>query len=392
MGAMRGRLHGFVLLVALSASLGRVYAGSLRKVWELNLKDKLIEDKTAHIFLPTVFALRFSPDGKHVAVVIEEYRPQGSEDGKCHLLIVPAQRSDAPVRQFDIQAGIDDSVGIPAWPNLNWTASGDAIVAGDEVIQLADRKSCRFSPGSRVAGSRLVIGKEGNFYADAPLIARYLLTDASCQEGTKWEFSADWTVEDVSLGRRLICVTTPDGQQRDLIAKAEAELKGEDQEILIVDPFGGRIVQRWPTKTIRFGDVRFADNGRAICSGRQADNTGKLPVACWDVDTGIEIAETSAINTGTPIAASVQMTRIVASDYRRVPIPFSHEVKEVLKRRVVWDFRTGKELASWHPELQSYDIGMKPVDREWFAFTISPDGQYVAEGGDGVLRVYKIEP
>jgi hypothetical protein len=42
--------------------------------------------------------------------------------------------------------------------------------------------------------------------------------------------------------------------------------------------------------------------------------------------------------------------------------------------------------------LQSYDIGLEPVKKEWFAFTMSPDGQFIAEGGNGVLRLYKIDP
>ena len=65
---------------------------------------------------------------------------------------------------------------------------------------------------------------------------------------------------------------------------------------------------------------------------------------------------------------------------------------EVLKRRVVFDFMTGRELGAWRPEIQPYDVGIEPVRKRLLPFTISPDGQYVAEGGNGIIRLYKIEP
>jgi hypothetical protein len=117
-----------------------------------------------------------------------------------------------------------------------------------------------------------------------------------------------------------------------------------------------------------------------------------VPVRCWDVDTGKQVGEAPSVNAGEPIAVAAHATRAVASDYRHVTLPFTDDYKEVLKRRVIWDFRASKELASWHPELQPLDIGLEPIKKEWWAFTISPDGQYIAEGGNGILRLYRIEP
>ena len=74
-----------------------------------------------------------------------------------------------------------------------------------------------------------------------------------------------------------------------------------------------------------------------------------------------------------------------------------------LKKRVVWDFGTGQELASWHPKSQALYLGEPKavsVGRHagpyWetgpYRAAISPDGRYVAEGGAGTLSLYKIEP
>jgi hypothetical protein len=124
----------------------------------------------------------------------------------------------------------------------------------------------------------------------------------------------------------------------------------------------------------------------------------KAPVTCWEVDTGRTIAEAPTINGGDPMATAQHASQIVASDYRRSKMSFSSEYKEELKKRIVWDFRSGKELVSWRPDFQSWDFQLfidpqKPLKRvsEPFRFTISPDGQYVAEGGGGGIQIYKIE-
>ena len=139
----------------------------------------------------------------------------------------------------------------------------------------------------------------------------------------------------------------------------------------------------------------FADSGKAICGGSEAE-TKKLPVSCWDVDTGREIADAPNVRGGSPLAAAAHASRIAVSDYSRVRESlFSYEFGEKLKRMVVWDFRSGEEIASWHPGHQSYnDLGPVPPkhSKELCPFAISPDGQYIAEGCNGVVRLYRIQP
>ena len=119
-----------------------------------------------------------------------------------------------------------------------------------------------------------------------------------------------------------------------------------------------------------------------------------MPLSCADVDTGATLAESDKIKGGLPIFAADRASRIVAHDYGTARIPFTRgETGDVLKRRVVWDFRTGKELASWGPDTQEWvDSGIPMRIREPFRVAISPDGQYIAEGGNGILRLFTIEP
>jgi hypothetical protein len=168
-------------------------------------------------------------------------------------------------------------------------------------------------------------------------------------------------------------------------------------ESLIVDPLSRKVIQRWSGDSAPGGN--FADYGKAICRGGDADAADRVPVTCWDVDTGRKIAEAATINGGDPMAAAQHASRIVASDYRRSKILFSSEYQEHFKERVVWDFRSGKEILSWHPAFQSWDFQLfidpqRPLKHvnEPSRFAISPDGQYIVEGEGGALHLYKIEP
>ena len=162
-------------------------------------------------------------------------------------------------------------------------------------------------------------------------------------------------------------------------------------EFIIVDPLARKVVHRWPPASGIGG--QFADGGKAVCNGGEVEETGRAPVTCWDVDTGEKIGEGPTINGGAPMATAAHSSRIVASDYQRVEDPLSsYEYAKLLKRQVVWDFMGSRELASWRPELQSY-INIKHVrEEEPFKFAISPNGRYVADGGNGIIRLFKIEP
>ncbi len=61
-------------------------------------------------------------------------------------------------------------------------------------------------------------------------------------------------------------------------------------------------------------------------------------------------------------------------------------------KRVIWDFASGKELASWKSKAQEFCIiEGRPIKRD-YCFDISPNGEYIVEGGAGVLSLYRIKP
>ena len=113
--------------------------------------------------------------------------------------------------------------------------------------------------------------------------------------------------------------------------------------------------------------VYFAENGRTLCEAAKVGAFKNNPV-CRDVDTGRTIAEFRGIDGGAPASASTRASRVVLSKLNGY------------NGRVVWDFRSGTEVAAWGP--------VKGVLAQ--AVAISPSGNYVAEALGDELRIYQI--
>lgn len=378
------RCRAVVTLTLLAIVLGaKAPAGSLRKIWEVSLRKTNLQPPPDKLSELPVFALRFSPDGQQLAAVLDEYGP--AKAPKSRLLIINVQQPTSEIRQFEINAGIEDDNRGARDRTFEWTASGDAIDAGGLVVLVTAKKACEGEPpttGSTGSEQNVLSVKE-----TLRSVPKFLVLDAACLFGSTWRVPDDWDLQDISPDRRLLCVSRRD------------PYRDRPAEFLVVDAISQSILRSWPISVIHSdSEPIFADGGRVVCGGEGVSDPKPTPLRCWDVESGKQVAEASMINGGLPFAAAAHATRIVASDNIHVSLPLSHfpdDYGEVLRRRVIWDFKSGQVLASWHPESQAYKlrdtVPPTPV-KQTVKFAISPDGQYIVEGGNGILRLWRVEP
>jgi hypothetical protein len=169
----------------------------------------------------------------------------------------------------------------------------------------------------------------------------------------------------------------------------------------VADVADGKVLTRFadwadtkpPTGADVIAGPQFADTGQAVC-GLHGDIWDRT-VECSAVDTGKVVGETKGWSDPT-IRPALKAPRVVISDYHKKLdwIDFFWYPGSV-GRRVVWDFRHGQELVKWTPKAQKIITGAygsaSPPQREPYQFDISPDGEYIVEGGAGVVTLYKIE-
>jgi hypothetical protein len=139
---------------------------------------------------------------------------------------------------------------------------------------------------------------------------------------------------------------------------------------------------------------KFAYNDQAVCGVGGKDWHRR--VVCVDAETGKQLAVTTGW-TAPDIQMAPQARRAVLSDcWRKLDWIDGFWQVGSLRKRVFWDLGTGNQLASWRPKSQRLFMGSgTAADTPWrmpYQFAISPDGEYLVEGGAGVLTLYKVEP
>jgi hypothetical protein len=270
----------------------------------------------------------------------------------------------------NFQIGNNDSFG--------WSPDSQIVYSGGHVVRLANSKACDLPPftlfthfiglDSLVAMSQTGAPPSSTAHSRFPYLTLGFY-DANCQEHDSWVVGESWGIMDASADRELLSVL---------------ELGGSF-DWLIVNPATREVLHRGQRQNAPSG--WFADSGRAICAG----NT------CWDVDTAKKIGH-SPVSGWAASQGSVasRSSRVVLDDPRESVIPLSSAVTELAARRRIWDFRNNNEVVSWQLKFLTYwtrfDLDGFARDRRPIPCAISPDGEYIVEGGDGKVWLYRIRP
>ena len=138
----------------------------------------------------------------------------------------------------------------------------------------------------------------------------------------------------------------------------------------------------------------FTEGGRTLCSVGSVEFQPARKdtfTQCWDVDSGKKIAQFDGFLGGAPAAASSHGSRLVLTGGS-----FITKKKEGLTiasygQRVVWDFRSGTQVAAWDmPEFSWSTITHGPELLRPAPAAISSSGRYVAEANGVLLRIYEV--
>jgi len=355
-----GLIRWLILALVAAAGSGHLRAGSLDKVWDLDLKKALQGEHPGSGQSFKVVGLSFSPDGQQIVVRLID-----------KAVLFSVQEPKTVLGNFQSLA-YHDSFG--------WSSDSQTIYSGGHVVHLAERKACDLPGTVLVPGfigeTTLVAQRFDGLYPvgrDPRATARLGFYDADCQEQDSWEVPKGWLIADVSPDRGL------------LLAWEITPLFPYGHKELIVSPLTQKVLR---SRIVQSGPIGwFADRSSALCGGK----------ICWNVDTANQIGQapvSGSVGSASEVAA--RSSRVVLDDPHESGIPFASTFTEMAARRRVWDFRTNHEVVSWQLRFITYPITFDgdgfSRDRKPFPCALSPDGGYIVEGGDGKVSLYKIQP
>jgi len=187
--------HAWAISLVLGTLVGDplAYAGKLLKVWEVDLK-RVVQRKDGNPDFP-VFAFRFSPDGRKLAVIADMLGARGMETSR--LLVLDLDHPATGIKEFKVRFGANDRESVRMTASFGWSPSGEIIHAAGSVVHVADGKTCEVPHVATFIKEGLAISGGGPL-SPSDASSHFTFYDGECQEDGKWEVPESWLVEDVS--------------------------------------------------------------------------------------------------------------------------------------------------------------------------------------------------
>lgn len=361
---------GAAILMALTAFL-LWGAESRRKLWDLDLSIFAHHqtDMTSQ-----VWGIRLSPDETKVAV---GFGPSGNLDPRPrHVVVVAIERPQTALHEFEL------NITGAFWRSGNsivWSPSGTILVARTQtptMFRLGTEVPCVFPRESEFGGflneDRMVIHIRGSGPTNE---IRILKSD--CSLADSWKIDGIVRVLDTSPEQDLLAIATfpnpPEHLALELVVSRTHDVKQR---------------RMWDAGTIAGSGTFFSDEGRLVCGVNPRKGKPLPGAACWDTKTGAKTVENDKV--GIDGVESTGGDLLAITDYKYISLPWwmtfwtfrdTGGNYSVPQRRLIWNVRTGKDVASWGTTTKTN-----------FVLSLSPTGKYVAEGGSGSVSVYAVQP
>jgi WD40 repeat protein len=342
-------------------------SSSLRQLWDVHPDEKLIEP--AGWKAPKghpVLELAFSPDGKRLAVTMDDH--YDTDGFKTHLLILDVQSPQKAFRQFDLQT---------CGNFLAWAPGGNALLVCGTVVRLDDGSSCNLLQTPLERASSNVVNSFYWYDTDRVIRSNRLTKDLSCRPLGRWQSKENWAVAATapSNGWMILQQSFQRAIDGKTLAYSNYAIADRDSTtltsgIFLPDSYGNV-------------DLQMVPGAAAVCAS-------KGTLKCWTLPGG------SPIIIATDLADHV-VTRVSSNSPVVIAERWGFSAWNLLKITpekldlIVVDIRSGRRLGSVKPRTQHGNYASQSNIRNWyFQYALSPNGDFLAEGGDGELRLFQL--
>jgi hypothetical protein len=302
------------------------------------------------------------------------------EDEKSYLLIFNTDTPEVLVKKFEIP---QHSL-IRSYMKIFWSLDGRYVVMPFAMADLSTgelrvipKQNCGVA--GILAGPRMVLN-----CSIAGASRRIRIIDGSGAILREWAFAYYATVLDVAsdVGKMAVHFADPggtDGPPRN--------------EIAMLDTADREEMWRWPLSGQDSYFGTFLKSGTKFCALQLAMATLDREFLCWDTSSGAEVSHTRLGAGFNPtIIGAGDNVGLEHYDVKHVPklfwTLFETTFVETNHMRWIWDVKLGRKIAQWPTKSQRVFRGLSAP----LAWTISPTGDAVAEGGAGVITIYRLSP
>ena len=360
----------------------------LKEQTKITVTDQMIGLPLAGYRPASVWAVAFSPDDQYFAVGVEFTKTKSSsapiEDDRSYLLILQMNDFGGVLRRFEKPR----HPAMRVYPPLRWTSDGRYVatpfytdwqhVAVAEIssgkLTIVPNQRCRLEgllPGPQVVQSCTTPGSDSAIRFAGP----------GGETLKEWRFPERITILGVESKLGRIAVAKRGG----------ADTRAKTHEIAVLDANDRSEIRHWSFagEVPYFGS--FAESGSALCVMEASANPDGTDLVCLSVLSGAEsLRLTLPAGWSTLMISGGGLVGIEHRDIKKVPrfLQSLAQTSVVMTNpaRCIWDLPSARETA----ELPIRTQWVLPGVDAPYAWTISPTGDLVAEGGSGAVTIYRV--